>query len=106
MDERKAYEASVTWLIAGVASLLLLSSCTLTKYVPVETVRTETRYKDRLVRDSIHVADSVRVDVPYPVEKNLTRWQSFRIGVGGIAIGVVPVLVGMLGWLIFGKRKR
>lgn len=140
MDERKAYKVSMTWLIAGMACLLLLlCSCASTQYVPVETVRTETRYKDRLVRDSIHVkdsvvmfvkgdtvfrdrwhseykdrlvrdtvhvTDSVRVEIPYPVEKKLTRWQSFKMDVGGIAVGVVLVLIGILGWLIFGKRKR
>ncbi len=34
-------------------------SCRNVKYIPVESVRTETEYVDRLKRDSIHVLDSV-----------------------------------------------
>lgn len=53
--------------------LVLLCSCK-TQYVPVETVRTETQYIDRLQRDSIFVQDSVFIK-----EKNdtiyLTKWR-------------------------------
>ena len=123
---------------------LLCVSCGSVKYVPVETVRTEIEYQDRLqIRtDSVHVTDSViihakgdtvyverwrerwrdrlvvdtafryieRVDsvqVPYPVEKSLTRWQSFKQDVGGIAIGVLmAVLIAFGIWLIIKCRNK
>ena len=53
--------------------LLCLTGCR-TQYVPVESVRTETQYIDRLQRDSIFVKDSVFIK-----EKNdtiyLTKWR-------------------------------
>ena len=39
-------------------TLAICSSCR-TKYVPVESVRTEIEYRDRWQRDSIHVHDSI-----------------------------------------------
>ena len=40
---------------------LLLTGCARIKYVPVETVRTEKEYIDRVKVDSVHVRDSVMV---------------------------------------------
>ena len=37
----------------------IICSCRSVQYVPVESVRTEIQYKDRLQRDSIHVRDSI-----------------------------------------------
>lgn len=39
--------------------IVFVCSCRSVKYVPVESVRTEKEYVDRLKRDSIHVKDSV-----------------------------------------------
>lgn len=62
MEEIEVWKAHMLWWGVLIACTLLLTcSCTSTKYVPVETVRTETKYKDRLVRDSIHVKDSIYV---------------------------------------------
>lgn len=57
-----------------------------------------------------HNRDSVRVDsiqVPYPVEKPLTRWQTFCLDFGMVTTGgcIVTVIVGVL-WLIRWIRKR
>lgn len=116
---------------------ICLSSCRSIQYVPVETIKTNTEYRDRLQRDSIHIKDSilmfvkgdtvfrdrwhteyrdklirdtinitdtVKTEVPYPVEKKLSKWQSFKMDIGGIAIGVVVALLIIIGWLIY-KRK-
>lgn len=107
------------------------------QYVPVESVRTEYKdrlqrdsiyfldsvyvrdkgdtvfidrlrylYKDKLITDTLLVSDTIRV--PYPVEKELTRWQQTKMDVGGWAMGVLSgiVLLGIgyiVRWLI---RKR
>lgn len=48
------------------------------------TPKIEVRYKDReTVRDSIVYKTK---EIPYPVEKELNRWQKFRLQVGGYAI--------------------
>lgn len=109
----------------------ICSSCRSVQYVPVEVVKTDTTYINKVQRDSIYQLDSIyirdkgdtilitktkyiyrdklvrdtvytsRVDsvqVPYPVEKELTRWQQFRLNVGGWAIGI---LAGAILTIIF-----
>lgn len=39
------------------------TSCKSIEYVPVETVRTDTVYKSKIIRDSVWLHDSVRVEV-------------------------------------------
>ena len=49
-----------------------------------------TLYKDKW-REVMKVDTFIKVDsiqVPYPVEKNLTRWQKIKMDAGGIALGV------------------
>jgi hypothetical protein len=43
------------------------------------------------VHDTIERVDSVRV--PYPVEKQLTRWQSLKMEAGGIAFALLIIIV-------------
>ena len=117
-----------------------ICSCRSVKYVPVESVRQDTVYVNRLQRDSVYVADSVfvrekgdtvqivrtryidrsrnRTDtlrmistdtirVPYPVEKELTRWQRVKLDAGGIAIGVATAaLLAIVVWLVLRFRRR
>ena len=131
-------------LIQLFAIIILLASaicsCRSVKYVPVETMRSDTLYVNRLQRDSEYVADSVyvrekgdtvqivrtryidrwrvRTDtlrmisndtirVPYPVERELTRWQRIKLDIGGIAIGVATAaLLAIVVWLVLRFRRR
>lgn len=126
------------YLIILLMLAICLTSCK-TKYVPVESVRTEIEYRDRWERDSIHVQDSIviqlkgdtvfrdrwhteykdrflhdttyihmtdSIQVPYPIEKNLTWWQNVKQETGGIAIGAIIVLLFVIVWLVYKKRKR
>ena len=101
--------------IVLLVSAICFSSCR-TQYVPVEKIKTEYRYIDRLQHDSVYLKDSVRyytrgdtvfadkylylykylfinkvdsftktdsIQVPYPVERKLTRWQSIKMELGG-----------------------
>lgn len=122
------------------ASFMFLCSCAHVKYVPVETIKTEVEYRDRLLRDSIYVHDSIyvrekgdtvfvnkwhtlykdrllrdtiyvnRTDtirVPYPVEKELSKWEAFKIEIGGWAFGIVATTVSfIIVWLVYKKRRR
>lgn len=49
------------WGLAICALITLLAGCGTTKYVPVETVRTDSVYVDRWQKDSVFVHDSVFV---------------------------------------------
>ena len=117
----------------------ILSGCRTVEYYPVETVRTDTVYVNRLAVDSVMVRDSIyihekgdtvtefryhyiyrykdRVDtlylasrdtvsVPYPVEKELTRWQSVKVDYGGWAITLVFVFILIVfGSLVYKLKK-
>lgn len=117
-----------------------ICSCRSVEYVPVETVRSDTLYINRLQRDSVFVADSVYVRekgdtvqivrtryvdrwrvhtdtlravsndtirVPYPVERELTKWQRVKLDAGGIAIGVATVaFLAIVVWLVLRFRRR
>lgn len=52
------------------------------------------RYKYRYLTinktDTVMLTDSVQF--PYPVEKQLTRWQQMKIELGGWAVGVIVIL--------------
>lgn len=58
---------------------------------------TKTHWRERfrnvyhIKTDTVMQRDSIRV--PYPVEKPLTKWQQWKMDLGGWAIGVVAVLV-------------
>jgi hypothetical protein len=129
--------------IALILVICLVAASCRTKYVPVETVRTE--YKDRYItnvdtfrlieRDSTYVdrsrdtvlierwkvkyldrikerVDSVfiekvdSVQIPYPVEAELTKWQKFKMNVGVLSIFVyICVIAYVIVWIVKKYRK-
>ena len=131
------------YMFIGIVVLLFLgalfSGCQTIRYVPVETVRTDTLYQKVLQRDSIHIHDSVTirekgdtvmiehwrtqwrdrvlrdtvyrsrtdsVQVPYPVERQLSRWEQFCIDYGKVMTGAtVVLLVFIIVWLARRLRK-
>lgn len=132
-----------TALLAVIMTLLALaamvSGCTRTTYVPVESVRTEYRDRDieRVVTDTVHdtrfvlikgdtvidwrdrwhtqreyVHDTCYIErrdsipVPYPVERQLSKWEQTKMDFGGFALGGVAVaLCIVVVWLIRKFRK-
>lgn len=66
----------VNWKVVLLLALLLVLMCSCkTQYVPVETVRMETQYIDRLQRDSIFVKDSVFVREAHDTVY-ITKWRT------------------------------
>ena len=73
-----------------------------------------TRYSDRYRvkerTDTVYKAntDSVRVREPYPVERELTKWEQTKMDFGGIflcgliAVGVAAVIL----WIVKRKRRK
>lgn len=113
-----------------------LTSCRSIKYVPVETVKHDStyinrirydsvykhdsvyitikgdtvykyhyryQYRDKLVRDTINVTKIDSVQVPYPVEKFLTKWQKLKIEFGEWTFGVLIIIVG---WLLYKLKEK
>lgn len=114
--------------------LLVVWSCRTTEYVPVEVIRTDTTYinkvqrdsiyqldsiyivdrgdtvlitktkylyKDRMVRDTVYMSKTDSIQVPYPIERKLTRWEQLRLDVGGWAMGVIIVMVVFFIFYVF-----
>lgn len=111
--------------------ILLVSAvwygCRTTKYVPVETVRYDTTYvnklqvdsiydkefvyvngdtvlkykyiyKYKMLRDTLYISKTDSIQIPYPVERELTWWQNIKIKAGGFAMliiiaGIVFILI-------------
>lgn len=62
------------------------------------------KYKDRT--DTLYLSRVDTVSVPYPVEKELTKWQSVKVYYGGWAIGLVFVFILIVVGLIVYKLKK
>lgn len=125
--------------IGLLVTALCLCSCTSTRYVPVETVRTEykdrvhevqtvdsvtdtrfvyvsgdtvvswrdrVKWRERVVRDTVRVIRTDTVREPYPVERELTRWERTKMDLGGVAFGGLAVAVCIaVVWLIKKFRR-
>jgi hypothetical protein len=51
--------------------------------------------------DTTYVNKIDSISVPYPVEKSLTKWQQFKLDIGGMSIGVSVLAIIMAAlWLI------
>lgn len=116
----------VYFLIILLTSAIWLSSCRSVQYIPVESVKHDSIYINKVLHDSIYQRDSIyverkgdtvliykdrylykyknlvdtfyvnRVDsiqVPFPVEKKLSRWETIKYGLVGFAVGVIVLLI-------------
>ena len=66
------------------------------------------RWRERIkeVHDTVYVERTDSIQVPYPVEKQLSKWERTKQDVGGIAIGVIVAVVCIaVIWLIRKFRK-
>lgn len=68
--------------------------------------RWHTLYKDRLLRDTTYIYRTDSIQVPYPIERELTWWQSVKQETGGIAIGVMIALCFIIIYLIWKNRNK
>ena len=74
---------------------------TVYKYKERETVR----YLS--LRDTLYIERRDSVSVPYPVERELTKWEAVRMRLGDISlIAFIAGLLYVVVWLIKRRRKR
>lgn len=71
-----------------------------------------TKYRDRYrvkeLTDTVYQSaiDSVKISAPYPVERELSRWERTKMDFGGMAIGALVIaLCVAVAWLIKKFRK-
>lgn len=131
------------FIIIPCIMLSLLAGCKSVKYIHVETVRTDSVYVDRYLRDSIYQRDSVYINrwtagdtiyqdkivykyvyrdkvkydtvailrsdtvrVPFPVDRELSKWEQIRLDVGGLAIGIVIItILIVVGYRMYKLKK-
>lgn len=61
---------------------------------------------DTVYLPSKEVTVTKEVQVPYPVEKELTKWQKLFVNVGGWAIGIVIItILVVVGWMVYKLKK-
>lgn len=62
---------------------------------------------DTIYKPSKEVTVTKEVKVPYPVEKELTRWQQMKLELGGWAFGIIIAFsLIIVGWLVYRSRKK
>lgn len=66
--------------------------------------RWHTRWHDRFITDTVYRSRRDSISVPYPIERKLTRWESFCIDYGKVMTGVtlgslVLILLFIIIWL-------
>lgn len=62
---------------------------------------------DTVYLPSKEVTVTKEVKVPYPVEKELTRWQQMKLELGGWAFGIIIAFsLIIVGWLVYRSRKK
>lgn len=66
------------------------------------------RIKTRVVEihDTTEIVKVDSVRVPYPIEKELTKWQQIKMDFGGMAFGAIAlVLIAFVLWLLVRRFK-
>lgn len=54
------------------------------------------KYLDKVRIDTMYVIHVDSVHVPFPVERKLSRWERVKQEVGGIAMGIVILAIGLI----------
>ena len=62
---------------------------------------------DTVYLPSKEVTVTKEVKVPYPVEKDLTRWQQMKLELGGWAFGIIiTAALIIVGWIVYKSWKK
>lgn len=62
---------------------------------------------DTVYLPSKEVTVTKEVKMPYPVEKELTRWQHIKLELGGWAFGIIIAFTLIIvGWILYNSRKK
>lgn len=69
----------------------------------VDKIVTKYQYKDRWRYDTVAIVRVDSVQVPYPVEKQLTKWEEFKHGFQWFFIGVV---IAAVSWVVVWLMKK
>lgn len=63
-------------------------------------------YRDKVKYDTVAILRSDTVRVPFPVDRELSKWEQIRLDVGGWAIGVVIItILIVIGCMVYKLKK-
>lgn len=89
-------------------SILVRDSVYVERGDTIKVVRYKWLERYKTLRDTAYIERIRKVDVPYPVERKLSKWEKVKMDFGGLAIGGLLVAIAYLIWRIFlfVSRKR
>lgn len=63
-------------------------------------------YRDKVKYDTVAILRSDTINVPYPVECKLSKWEQLKLNVGGWAISIIIIIVLIvMGCMIYKLKK-
>ena len=63
-------------------------------------------YRDKVKYDTVAILRSDTVRIPFPVDRELSKWEQIRLDVGGWAIGVVIItILIVIGCMVYKLKK-
>jgi len=67
-----------------------------------------TKYVEKQVHDTSYIERWDSIYVPYPVEKELSKWEKRYITIGKVSTGLyIGLLIALIAWLVYYiKRKK
>lgn len=67
-----------------------------------------TKYVEKQVHDTSYIERWDSIYVPYPVEKELSKWEKRYISIGKVSLGLFTgLLIALITWLVYYiKRKK
>lgn len=63
-------------------------------------------YRDKVKYDTVAILRSDTINVPYPVECKLSKWEQLKLNVGGWAISIIIIIVLIvMGFMVYKLKK-
>lgn len=63
-------------------------------------------YRDKVKYDAVAILRSDTINVPYPVECKLSKWEQLKLNVGGWAISIIIIIVLIvMGCMVYKLKK-
>lgn len=63
-------------------------------------------YRDKVKYDTVTILRSDTINVPYPVECKLSKWEQLKLNVGGWAISIIIIIVLIvMGCMVYKLKK-
>lgn len=63
-------------------------------------------YRDKVKYDTVAILRSDTINVPYPVECKLSKWEQLKLNVGGWAISIIIIIVLIvMGCMVYKLKK-